>query len=99
MIAYMPSLQPTIPYLSRSVLHRCYQRYGISRLPDIEGNTPAKKKFKQYLIGYFPIDIAEVKTEEGTLYLFVAIDCTASLRTQSCMQHRRETYPRHSRAI
>jgi len=29
------------------------------------------------LIGYFHIDIAEVSTEEGRLYLFVAIDRTS----------------------
>jgi transposase InsO family protein len=40
-------------------------------------NTPAKHKFKGYPIGYFHIDIAEVRTEEGKLYLFVAIDRTA----------------------
>jgi hypothetical protein len=28
------ALQPTIPHLSRSSLHRCLQRHGISRLPD-----------------------------------------------------------------
>ena len=71
------ALQPTIPHLSRSTLHRCYQRHSISRLPDVEGNKPAKKKFKKYPIGYFHIDIAEVRTEEGKLYLFVAIDRTS----------------------
>ena len=40
------------------------------------GDKPAKKKFKPYPIGYFHIDIAEVRTEEGKLYLFVAIDRT-----------------------
>ncbi|SDZ17369.1 hypothetical protein SAMN05421755_11521, partial [Nitrosomonas sp. Nm33] len=67
------ALQSTIPHLSRSSLHRCYQRHGISRLPDVDGDKPAKKKFKKYPIGYFHIDIAEVRTEEGKLYLFVAI--------------------------
>jgi len=71
------ALQPTIPHLSRSTLHRCYQRHGISRLPDIEGDKSAKKKFKKYSIGYFHLDIAEVRTEEGKLYLFVAIDRTS----------------------
>jgi len=33
----------------------------------------ARKKFKSYPIGYFHIDIAEVQTAEGKLYLFVAI--------------------------
>jgi len=37
----------------------------------------AKKKFKRYPIGYFHIDIAEVRTQEGKLYLFVAIDRTS----------------------
>ncbi len=71
------ALQPSIPHLSRSALHRCDQRHGISRLPDSEGNTPAKKKFKTYPIGYFHIDIAEGRTEEGKRYLFVAIDRTS----------------------
>ena len=48
-----------------------------SRLPQVEGNKPAKKKFKSYPIGYFHIDIAEVQTAEGKLYLFVAIDRTS----------------------
>jgi hypothetical protein len=68
------ALQTTIPHLTRSALHRCLQRYGISRLPGVEGDKPAKKKFKHYPIGYFHVDIAEVSTEEGKLYLFVAID-------------------------
>ena len=72
------ALQATIPHLTRSSLHRCLQRHGISRLPEVEGDKPAKKrKFKAYPIGYFHIDIAEVRTAEGKLYLFVAIDRTS----------------------
>ena len=63
--------------LTRSSLHRCLQRHGISRLPDVEEEAKPKKKFKQYPIGYFHIDIAEVRTEEGKLCLFVAIDRTS----------------------
>ena len=70
------SLQPTIPYLTRSSLHRCLQRHGIGRLPDVEGDKPTKKKFKSYPIGYFHIDLAEVQTAEGKL-LYVAIDRTS----------------------
>jgi hypothetical protein len=33
-----------------------------------------QKKFKTYPIGYFHIDIAEVRTAEGKLHLYVAID-------------------------
>ena len=71
------ALQSTIPDLTRSSLHRCLQRHDISRLPDVEGDKPAKKKFKRYPIGYIHIDIAEVRTEEGKLRLFVAIDRTS----------------------
>lgn len=71
------ALQPTIPTLTRSSLHRCLQRHGISRLPEVEGEQPAKTKFKSYPIGFFHIDLAEVRTAEGRLYMFVAIDRTS----------------------
>jgi len=50
-------------------LHRCLQRHGISRLPEVDGDKPNKMKFKAYPTGYFHIDIAEVQTAEGKLYL------------------------------
>jgi transposase InsO family protein len=71
------ALQATIPRLTRSSLHRCLQRHGISRLPEVEGDKPKKKKFEIYPIGFFHIDLAEVRTAEGKLYLFVAIDRTS----------------------
>lgn len=71
------ALQPTIPHLTRSSLHRCLLRHGISRLPEVQGDKPTKKRFKSYPIGYFHVDIAEVQTAEGKLYLFVAIDRTS----------------------
>src|SRR5579884_2921419 len=71
------ALQPTIPRLTRSALHRCFQRHGISRLPEMESDKPSRKKFRRYPIGYFHIDITEVRTEQGKLYLFVAIDRTS----------------------
>jgi hypothetical protein len=71
------ALQPTIPHLTRSSLHRCLQRHGISRLPDVDGDKPAKSRFKSYPLGYFHIDIAEVQTAEGKLYLYVGIDRTS----------------------
>ena len=66
------SLQETIPHLSRSSLHRCLKRHGCSVLPKKEVSSTAgtkKKKFKEYPIGYFHVDIAEVRTAEGKLYL------------------------------
>ena len=71
------ALQPTIPHLTRSSLHRCLQRHGSSRLPDVDGDKPDKRKFKAYPLGYFHIDIAEVHTAQGKLYLLVAVDRTS----------------------
>jgi hypothetical protein len=71
------ALQATVPHLTRSSLHRCLQRHGISRLPEVTGDKEPKRKFKTYPIGYFHIDIAEVQTAEGKLRLFVAIDRTS----------------------
>jgi hypothetical protein len=70
------TLQATIPHLTRSSLHRCFQRNDISRLPDV-GEEKAKKTFKAYPIGFFHIDIAEVRTEEGKLLMLVAVDRTS----------------------
>src|SRR3954468_24370141 len=71
------ALQPTLPHLTRSSLHRCLHRHGISRLPSTDGDQPRRAKFTRDPIGYFHIDIAEVRTEEGRLYLLVAIDRTS----------------------
>jgi transposase InsO family protein len=73
----MDCLRDAIRELTGSALHRCLQRHGISRLPDIEGDQKPKAKFKAYAIGFFNIDIPELQTAEGKLYLFVAIDRTS----------------------
>ena len=86
------ALQATLPHLTRSALHRCLQRHGISRLPDTEGDKPAKKQFKQYPIGYFHLDIAEVHTEEGKFSLFVAID-------RACKLAYAELHPEASKTV
>src|SRR3954466_7339242 len=54
------ALQPTLPHLTRSSLHRCLKPHGIARLPDTDGDKPRRAKFKRYPIGYFHIDIAQV---------------------------------------
>jgi transposase-like protein len=69
------ALQASIPRLTRSSLHRCLQRHGVSRLPEVEGEKTARTKFKSYPIGFFHIDIAEVQTAQGKLC--VAIDRTS----------------------
>jgi transposase InsO family protein len=71
------ALQATIPQLTRSSLHRCFVRHGINRLSDPGERDPGRKKFKAYPIGYFHIDLTEVRTAEGKLGLFVAVDRTS----------------------
>ena len=48
-----------------------------SRLPDTEGDKARRKRFDSCPIGFFHIELAEVRTAEGKLYLFVAIDRTS----------------------
>ena len=38
-------LQPTLPHLTRSSLHRRLQRHGISRMPEVEADKLEKKRF------------------------------------------------------
>lgn len=69
-------LKPFIPKLTRSNLHRCLQRHGLSVLPKNGPAKPAKKKFKDYPPGFIHIDICEARTGEAKAYLYVAVDRT-----------------------
>src|SRR3546814_15903083 len=71
------ALKDLIPNLTRSSLHRCLQRHGISRLPQADRDQP--KKFKKYEIGYFNFDIAEHSYEDGNGLLYVPADLTSKL--------------------
>ena len=66
-----------MPHLTRSALHRRLRRHGVSRLPEVEGDKPQRRRFKRYPVGFFHIDIAEVQTTGGRLCLFVGIDRTS----------------------
>jgi transposase InsO family protein len=67
-------LRGTIPALSRSALHRCLQRHGISRLPQDEDKTSKRKRFTETRIGYVHIDVCELRLSTGKLFMFLAID-------------------------
>lgn len=67
------ALKEFIPALSRSNLHRCLKRHGLSVLPK-EAQEKRKTQFKKYEIGFFHLDICEVRTGEGKAYIYVAID-------------------------
>ena len=71
------TLKDNIQALSRSNLHRCLQRNGLSRLPK-EEKVKKKKKFKDYDIGFVHIDITTILLPNKKKYsLFVAIDRTS----------------------
>jgi transposase InsO family protein len=69
-------LLPQIPALTRSNLHRCLQRHGVSRLADLlpEEEKAATKAFKTYEPGFLHIDTAQINLGKDKFYLFVAID-------------------------
>lgn len=46
-------------------------------LPEMACDKPKKQRFKRYPIGFFHVDIADLRTAEGKLYLFIAIDRTS----------------------
>ncbi len=83
------SLQEIIPHLTRSSLHRCLKRHGCSVLPKKQAIATQKKKFKQYPIGYFHVDITELSTAQGKLYLYVGIDRTSKFAYAEL--HERQT--------
>ena len=67
--------------VSRSGLDRCLRRHGVSDLkslvPQVEGETPPLKTFKDYAPGFVHIDIKylpQMPDETQRRYLFVAID-------------------------
>jgi hypothetical protein len=78
-------LRDTIPNLSRSALHRCLQRHGISRLP-VEETKNQRKRFKTYEIGYVHIDSCELRHADGKLVMFLAIDRVSKFATSNSTQ-------------
>ncbi len=67
-------LREAIPKLSRSALHRCLQRHGISRLPRGGEEDSRRKRFAETRIGYVHIDVCELRLAQGKLFMFLAID-------------------------
>ena len=67
-------LRESIPKLSRSALHRCLERHGISQLPKDPENASKRKRFAETKIGYVHIDVCELRSAEGKTHLFLAID-------------------------
>src|ERR687886_3111587 len=58
-------LRESIPTLTRSALHRCLVRHGISRLPKGEEKNSKRKPFAETKIGYVHMDHGELRLAEG----------------------------------
>ena len=72
--ACLAHLKPRIPALSRSALHRCLKRYGVSRIP--RGLAEKPPKFNPGAqSGHFTIEVCGMPGEVGD-YLYTAISQT-----------------------
>jgi hypothetical protein len=67
-------LREAIPALTRSALHRCLVRHGISRLPRDGEKASKRGRFAETAVGYVHIDVCELRLAEGKLHMFLAID-------------------------
>lgn len=80
MIASMSCKNPSRTFLARPYIHRFQRRHGVNcLLPTDEEQKASKTKSKDYLIDYLHMDFAEVNSDEGRQYLFVAIDRTSKV--------------------
>jgi hypothetical protein len=67
-------LRESIPTLTRSALHRCLVRHGISRLPKDEDSSSKRLQFAETRIGYVHMDSCQLRPAEGKVHMFLAID-------------------------
>ncbi|GFE97418.1 transposase [Gluconobacter sp. Gdi] len=65
----------------------------------MEGDKPKRQRFKRHPIGFFHIDIAEVQTVEGKLYLFVVIDRTSTFAVTHLVEKADRRTPGNSSSI
>src|SRR4051794_9539397 len=59
---------------SRRALHRCLVRHGISRLPKDRDSSPKRPRFAGTRIGYVHVDSCQLRSAEGKMHMFLAID-------------------------
>lgn len=67
------ALQAQIPHLSRTSLHRCLKRHGISRLP-VDAQPEVSPESLLASLGHLHVDSATIRTADGAHCLFNAID-------------------------
>lgn len=74
------ALQLMMPHLTRSSLHRLYQRHGISRLPEVPGHRRMTNHLSRDTpIGSFYVNAADIRTGDGKANMFFAFDRASKL--------------------
>jgi hypothetical protein len=68
------NLRERIPKLTRSALHRCLLRHGISKRPAAADGAPKRGQFNDTTIGFVHIDHCELRAATGKVHMFLAID-------------------------
>src|SRR6185295_18899436 len=58
-------LRESIPKLTRSALHRCLVRHGISRLPKDKDSSSKRPRSAETRIGYGHVDSCQLRSAEG----------------------------------
>jgi hypothetical protein len=67
-------LRRQLPALSRSSLHRCLQRHGISTRPSLERPARVRGRFAETPLGFVHIDVSELRVAARKIHMFLAID-------------------------
>ncbi len=80
------ALQATIPRLTRSSLHRCLERHGISRLPKWKAVSPAGKSLNTTRSAISMSAWPKRELLRKSLYLFVVIDRTSKFTFAELVQ-------------
>ena len=73
------ALQLMFPHLTRSTLHRLFQRYDIHRLPDPPRPETTRTEASQPELGHFYLDSADIRTGDGRANMFFAFDRTSKI--------------------
>ncbi len=106
----MGCLRDSIPNLTRSSLHRCLERHGISRLPATEVKT-ARGRFAETTIGYIHIDSCELRHADGKVHMLLAIDRVSKftfvefydkagkMNAAAFLEHAVEAFPYHIHTV
>jgi hypothetical protein len=93
------ALQPGIPHLTRSSLHRCLQRHGISQLPDAEGTSLRRRSSKPTRLASSTSALPKCGPEKASSIPLPPSIERRNSSLSSCMRKRPPRLPPNSFAI